>query len=77
MKSPNKISIHRCLDANLVNFIAVIVHFLLEFQINHVKIPLVFAEMGILPFPLHLLRRCCFWQIKSSSNGLKVKYGGF
>lgn len=54
-KSPNKISIHRCLDANLVNFIVVIVYFLLEFQINHVKIPLVFAEMGILPFPLDLL----------------------
>lgn len=46
---------HRCLDANLVNFIVVIVYFLLEFHINHVKIPLVFAEMSILPLPLDLL----------------------
>lgn len=43
------------LNANLVNLIAVIVYFLLEFKINHIKIPLVFAEMSILPFPLHLL----------------------
>lgn len=75
-ESPNTISVQRCLDANLVNFIVVIVYFLLEFQINHVKIPLVFAEMGILPFPLDFLTWCCFWQIKSSSNGLKAKHGG-
>lgn len=46
---------HRLLNANLVDFIVVIVYFLLEFHINHVKIPLVFAEMGILPLPLDLL----------------------
>lgn len=42
-------------QANLVNLIAVMVHFLLELHINHVKIPLVFAQMGILPFPLDLI----------------------
>lgn len=46
---------HRCLNANLVDFIAVTVYCLLELHINHVKIPLVFAEMGILPLPLDLL----------------------
>lgn len=46
---------HRCFDANLVDFIVVIVYFLLEFHINHVKISLVFAEMSILPLPLDLL----------------------
>lgn len=40
---------------NLVNLIVVMVHFLLELQINHVKIPLVFAQMGILPFPSDLV----------------------
>lgn len=55
MRKLNKISMHRCLNANLVDFIVVIVYFLLEFHINHVKIPLVFAEMGILPLPLDLL----------------------
>lgn len=73
-KGLNKISIYRCLDANLVNFIVVIVYFLLEFQVNHVKIPLVFAEMGILPFPLDIFTWWCFWQIKSCSNNLKVKH---
>lgn len=72
-KALNKISIYRCLNANLVNFIVVIVYFLLEFQVNHVKISLVFAEMGILPFPLYIFTWCCFWQIKSCSNNLKVK----
>lgn len=48
------ISAHTCWT-NLVNLIAVMVHFLLELQINHVKIPLVFAQMGILPFPSDLI----------------------
>lgn len=49
--------------ANLVNLIAVMVHFLLELQINHVKIPLVLAQMGILPFSSDLITRCGFWQV--------------
>ena len=31
------------------------VHFLLELQVNHVKIPLVFTQMGILPLPSDLI----------------------
>lgn len=41
-----------CTD--LVNFIAVMIYFLLEFEINHVEVPRVFAEMGILPLCLHV-----------------------
>lgn len=52
-----------CRWTNLVNFIAVMVHFLLELQVNHVKIPLVFIQMGILPFPLDLITRRCLWQV--------------
>ena len=44
-----------CHWTNLVNFIAVMVHFLLELQVNHVKIPLVFTQMGILPLPSDLI----------------------
>jgi hypothetical protein len=41
--------------ANLVNLIAVMVHFLLELQFNHVIISLVFSQMGILPFVSDLI----------------------
>ena len=44
-----------CRWTNLVNFIAVMVHFLLELQVNHVKIPLIFIQMGILPLPLDFI----------------------
>lgn len=44
-----------CRWTNLVNFIAVMVHFLLELQVNHVKIPLIFTQMGILPLPLDFI----------------------
>ena len=44
-----------CRWTNLVNFIAVMVHFLLDLQVNHVKNPLIFTQMGILPLPLDFI----------------------